>query len=207
MVRAATGAVFRPVHREIRGVHQLLGRVVPAPAERDPDACGDAHLPWRKNERPGHLGLDPNRDHVSLGVLIEILAEDHELVSGQTRQRVAGPEHLGQSLGDRDQQLVADAVPIGVVDPLEVVQIHEEHRRCRMRPTRAQNSVVQTLQHQHPVRQPRQRIVKSGIARLIGSVLQVGARPSVDQIRRRHIRERLRGVHLLRGQRAGRIPI
>ena len=102
---------------------------------------------------------------------------------------------------------IADTMAVGVVDPLEIVQIDEKHRRGLTRAPRTRKACVQALQHQHPVRKPRQRIVQRGVTRPIRGILQIRARLRVDQIRRGDISQRLRGAHLLFRQRARRVPI
>jgi hypothetical protein len=44
------------------------------------------------------------------------------------RHQVAGPQALGQPLGQRDEELVTDEVAEAVVDQLEAVEVQEEHR-------------------------------------------------------------------------------
>ena len=52
----------------------------------------------------------------------------HELLAAEPAQHVAGPHVLAQRAGRRGQQLVPGQMPIGVVDPLEMVDVHEQDR-------------------------------------------------------------------------------
>ena len=60
--------------------------------------------------------------------LVEVLGEDHELVTAETRDGVAVAHQLGEALGDGQQQAVADVVSEVVVDGLELVEVDEQHR-------------------------------------------------------------------------------
>ena len=53
---------------------------------------------------------------------------------------------------DRNQQLVADVVAVGVVDPLEVVEVGEQNAHRGARPRCPQCRVVKSLLQQGTVR-------------------------------------------------------
>ena len=48
-------------------------------------------------------------------------------VAAETRQRVSAPDPGAQGLAELPQQLVARGVTVGVVDPLEVVEVHHQY--------------------------------------------------------------------------------
>jgi hypothetical protein len=79
--------------------------------------------------------MKPDRDLVRVRRVFEVFAHDHELVSRQPRHAVTGPQHRGQPISDRDQQLITDPLTVGVIDQLELVKIQEEHRRRETRAT------------------------------------------------------------------------
>ena len=54
------------------------------------------------------------------------------------------------------------------------------------------------LQQEDAVREPRQSVVKRGLASLVGGRLEVGARLGVEQVRGGDVRQRLGRVHDLR---------
>ena len=72
-----------------------------------------------------------------------------------------GADSRDQPLGDRDQQQVADLVPEGVVDHLEVVQVDQRHvdRAVAGRGQRG----LQPLVEEHPVGQLGQRVVGGAV--------------------------------------------
>ena len=58
----------------------------------------------------------------------DVLDQDGELVAAEPRDRVAGPDRVGEALADRLEQRVAGRMTEAVVDGLEVVEVEEEHR-------------------------------------------------------------------------------
>ena len=73
--------------------------------------------------------LDPAGE--PLGVdsgVVTILDEDRELVAAEPGDRVAGPDRPAEPFRDPDHQFVADRMPEGVVDRLEVVEVDEHDR-------------------------------------------------------------------------------
>ncbi len=124
--------VLRGVERHVGVCAQLLGRL--ARSGGDPDADADRHL------RPDLLGqivwLAQNTDHAlgdELGAGIErrALDQDDELIAGQASGGVRLPHHRAQPLGDHLQKPVADAVPVRVVNVLEIVEVDVEKRHRR----------------------------------------------------------------------------
>ena len=63
----------------------------------------------------------------------ETLGEVEELVAAEPTQRVGRARDPFEAAGHRDEQLVAGEVAEGVVHPLEVVEVEQEHR-ARSRP-------------------------------------------------------------------------
>ncbi|MNF73272.1 hypothetical protein D3C84_552690 [compost metagenome] len=57
---------------------------------------------------------------------VGVFEQDGELVTGKARQAAAGAEAVAQAPGQADQQLVAGLVAEAVVDPLEVVDVHQQ---------------------------------------------------------------------------------
>ena len=70
--------------------------------------------------------LDPSGDGVGLGIVVQPVQEDRELVAAQPGQRVALPQAGLETPRRGDQQLVADHVAETVVDDLEAVEIEVE---------------------------------------------------------------------------------
>lgn len=63
-------------------MNELLWRLAAATGKRDPDAGGYVDLYGRQVERSRQGSVEANRDGVGLGPLLEVFADDHELVSG-----------------------------------------------------------------------------------------------------------------------------
>ena len=59
--------------------------------------------------------------------------QDRELVAAQPPQPVAGAQLHGDHVGEVAQELVAHRMPEGVVDQLEVIQVHEAQRVAQLR--------------------------------------------------------------------------
>jgi hypothetical protein len=53
--------------------------------------------------------------------------EQHELLAPVARQHVHPARGRAHALGEPTQHLIADRVPVLVVDPLEVIEVQEEH--------------------------------------------------------------------------------
>ena len=89
---------------------------------------------------------------------------DHELVTAEAADEVAGTHPLAEPLGDRDEQVVTDPVAHAVVDQLEAVDVDVEQGH-RAGPV---DLVVQrpgdVLGHERAVRQAGERVV----GRLVG---------------------------------------
>jgi hypothetical protein len=116
------------VHRGVGLADQVLGGARQVHRDRDPDAGGDELLARAERERPGerrgHALGDADRQ---LRVL-EVVADDAELVTAEAGDRVAGAQALDQPRGEHAQELVAGTVAERVVDELEAVEVDEQHR-------------------------------------------------------------------------------
>ena len=77
--------------------------------------------------------------------------------------RMAGAEHGGHFA----QRAVADVVAVGVVDLLEVVEVHDEQRDLGLEAVGARELARQVHEHEARVRQRRQRIGQRVFLRLL----------------------------------------
>ena len=118
-----------------------------------------------------------------------------------------GRSASGQPVGDGDQQLVADAVPVEVVHELEPVEIGEEDRGPLARPPGPQHRVIQPLEQEDPVGQPGERVVQRALAGSVGGVPEVGPRLRVEQVGGRDVGQRLGRVHRVGVQRPGGVAV
>ena len=80
------------VHRRVGILEQLIGEVLAPPGEGDADARRYRHLDASKIERDREGVHDSLADDLGLRLVLEVLAQDDELVAGHTGQGVAGPE-------------------------------------------------------------------------------------------------------------------
>ena len=99
---------------------------------------------------------------ISVAACQRVIGQQHrELVAAEPRER-AGLRHArAQHVAELAQQQVAGAVAAGVVDDLELVEIHVEQRRrlAGLAPCTAASTVGQALFELAPIDEPRQRIV------------------------------------------------
>ena len=80
---------------------------------------------------------------------------DDELVAGVADADVVGPDRGAQHAGDVAQRAVADVVAVGVVDVLEVVEVHDQQRDLGLQPVGARQLARQVHEHEPRVRQRR----------------------------------------------------
>ena len=188
---------FRLVEREVRGADQRLDvRVVGfeqgaglGDADADADADRVAFERDRLAEHVEQLVAQPQQDAAVLG-----RQNGGEFVTCQPhRQTAQVPEGMTQSVCDRAQHRIAAGVAVGIVDALEVIEIHEDHRgRLRL----GQN-LLELLVEMAPVGQAGKLVV---IGEVVG--LSLGLRtllPGDDlapqQQHRRHRDDRLSAQH------------
>ena len=118
-----------------------------AGADVEAAAAGDHRLLDRLHQP---LGDGP---HLLGGAVHEV----GELVAAEPGHGVAGPHQAGQPLADHGQHQVAGAVPVPVVDHLEVVEVEQQQPERPVGPP--YQRVLDAVHQQHPVRQPGERIV------------------------------------------------
>lgn len=80
--------------------------------------------PVNRQRGPEHLGEAVRGGRH--GGCVGAVDNDPEFVAADARDQIAMPGNVGQAIGDGDQQRVAMAVAIGVVDELEAVEIDEQ---------------------------------------------------------------------------------
>ena len=75
-----------------------------------------------------HLLLDPLEDGGSCG-FIRAGQQNGELIPADPREEVTAPRCLAQHLGTGDQRRIPGGVPSSIVQPLELVDIEQQHRQ------------------------------------------------------------------------------
>ena len=89
-----------------------------------------------------------------------------EFIATQAGQGIDPPDHGRQTLGHRAKQFIAQAVPQGIVDPLEVVEIEKNQRRGPLLALGDGKQLDHPVGQQTAVRQASQRIEISQFPRL-----------------------------------------
>jgi len=125
--RVATGGLGK-IHRLVRTGENEFCRVVRAIPTPDPDADRDG-------EGGGPGGVEDGAPHPFSDDLcaarIGARQERHELVAAEPPHKVVWPQALSQQFAGRSQHGVALAVPVEVVDILEVVDVNRQQRIWR----------------------------------------------------------------------------
>ena len=145
------------VHRLV-GVGQQLG-VAQVAEQGDADAGrhADGLLPERRHVLPH--GLDQRLgDHGGL-LQIGLGQEERELVAAQPRQHIGPAGAMAQLAGDGLEQVVARLVAEAVVDLLEVIEVHHQHRAAGSVARRALDLLHELLVEAAAVEQARQQVV------------------------------------------------
>jgi hypothetical protein len=116
---------FCRVHRHV-GVAQQVAAVAALPGQGDADARPHQHRGPVQVERLGEVGDDALGDPRG-AVGVGALQQHRELVAAEPGRGVLGPQAGAQALRHRDQQRVTHGMPKAVVDPLEVIEVDEQH--------------------------------------------------------------------------------
>ena len=96
---------------------------------------------------------------------------DCELIAAQARKDVAGATPLPECRGDAAQQLIADGMAELVVDRLEAVQVHHQHRAALPQTGVPLELTIELLIEPAPIEQAGQQI-------MIDDVLQLALKPA-----------------------------
>ena len=89
-----------------------------------------------------------------------VFADYDEFIAAKPCQRVGGTHDRRQALGDIGEHGVPLAVPSGVVDGLEGVQVEEDDRHVSRVAVCSGESQSEAVIEEHPVRQASERVVK-----------------------------------------------
>ena len=90
----------------------------------------------------GLLDAFGHRRH--LVVRRDVLDQDGEFVAAKARHRVGGAHAPVQPAGHGDEQLIADGVPVAVVDGLELIDVRRTAPRSMVRPPRARLTAIRS---------------------------------------------------------------
>ena len=149
------------IHRDVGVAQKLLGFLVPRVTDRYADAgrgkkllAVDGHRLLERLDHPlgnAHRGIDAG----------DVLDQQGELVAAQPRHHIRHPHAGRQPDADLLEQCIAHQMASAVVDHLESVEVHEQHREgfariARLHRQRPRQSLAQVA----PVRQAGQEIVQ-----------------------------------------------
>ena len=142
--------------------------------DRDADrSVDDDRLP-AELDRAAQLAEDPLRGRGRLLLGDDVDQEDRELVTALAADDVALADGAGQALRDLAQDVVANRVAERVVDPLEVVEVHEQQGDAARLASLASEGALEVIAQQHAVGEARQGIVQRVVDQLGLQALAVG---------------------------------
>src|SRR3546814_2545313 len=94
-------------------------------------------------------------------VAVHYLADDHrKLVATQSGHGIGTAHYRLQALGNRLQQLIANAMATRIVDVLEAVQIDEQQRQRAVAAPTKRNRLIDAIKKQAAVGQPGEAVVQ-----------------------------------------------
>src|SRR4051794_15053924 len=158
--RVAMARVLGLVHRDVGLLHQLR-HVVPVVGRE-----GDADRGLDRQRQPVVVDGELDRQAQLLEQELELARVDlsrqdeAELVAAQTRDRVGGADAVLEALPHDLEDVVAGGVAEGVVDLLEAVEIHEEHRDPAAVAPRRQQRALDPVGEERAIRKAGQRVVE-----------------------------------------------
>ena len=160
--------VLGPVHGHVRVHHQRLGIVAVVGKHADAQRHGHEQLAVADQERQAHR-LDHllGRAHRVAGIA-EFAQHHGELIATQARQRVATADAILQSGGNLAQQVVAGGMPERVVDVLEAIQIHVDHRDLLAVATGAGQCLAEPILEQQAIGQAGEGVMLRLVRELVG---------------------------------------
>ena len=208
--RRVPGAAFalRLVHRGVGDLQHLLRRrCCPRPANAMPTLA----LTWTSTSVRKNVSASAAPIRAASGPPCDVSSRSsHRITNSSPPSRASvspARSMAAQSIGDGDEQLVADVVPVRVVDRFELVEIGEQDRDDLSGALAAHDRVIETLHEQRAVRQSGQRVVQRALARTLGRLAEVGAGLRVEEVGGGDVGQRLRGHHRAGVQRAGNVAV
>ncbi len=163
--RLTATALLGAVHGVV-GLRQEIGRDdvgIAGEGQTDTDPHAQLHAVDGHGDVEG--GLDPAR-HGTRPVLVDGLAEDHELIATEMRGGVGGPDDGLDAAGRLHEDFVSYAVAQPVVDALEPVHVAEKHAQGPRLPAVPRQSLLQPVVQQVTVGETGHRIMGGPVGHL-----------------------------------------
>ncbi len=195
------------VHGQVGGVDQLFRVVMGLTGKGNTDTGGDLDVSISEFEWGTQDVDDSGRDDFDLFHLVELLAEDDELVSRQAGDGVGRSKGSSDAFGRSNKEIVAHLVPVGIIHRFEMIEVDEQDRHEFLRTAAAHDGMLDALEQKDPVGKAGQHIVDGSLVRAVGRFLQIGPRLGIDEIGGRHVGQRLGRAGLRWAQVAGRVTV
>ena len=123
-------ALLGGVHGGIGARQQRIDRRTIAGVERNADARGDVHVDPEEPHRGPHRVDRALADADGFRARHGSIDQDHELIAPETCRGVDRAHRVLQALRHLAQQIIAGAMPEGVIDELEAVEV--DHQQCEL---------------------------------------------------------------------------
>ena len=127
-----------PAARALHGIHGGVGALQEVPRvdfsgtpKRDSHACGQYDLFVHEFEWRLHGGADFVGQPRSFDGVVNRFQQDHELVAGDSRNRIGRANVRREPLGELLQGHVSDMMAESVVDRLQTIEVQEHDRDFR----------------------------------------------------------------------------
>ncbi len=164
---AMSALVLGAVHRGVGVADEGLRRLGSVSGAGDPDAGGDEDLVVGEQDGTRDLFEDSVGEAHHRVRVVDVGAEDRELVTAETGHGVARSQHATEAVADGHEELVAGFVSQAVVDDLEVVEVEEEHRDATGAARRAIHRLADPVHEERAVREAGEGVVDG----LVGEAL------------------------------------
>ena len=180
----ADARFLRRVHRDVCMTEQQVGVLGVRRVQRDPDAAGDIEIELLDTDRPAEAFDDtaPRRRQAVSSSGRSARSTPNSSPPSRGHQ-VAVAQRLRDPRPDRREQLVAEVVSEGVVDLLEVIEVHQHHADLAARLLGFRDRLHEAPLEEQPVREVGEVVVQRLIlvlrllvSELLGRELQ-GMRP------------------------------
>ena len=160
----AAGAIFLgDVHRDVGALHEHFGFGAMLGRNRDADAAVHVEVQPFDGERLLHGRNQLARGELGAG-LSDAGQHDRELVAAEARDGIRFAQLELQPVPDFAQHGIAHQMPHRVVDLLEPVEVHDQHRQRVARAQRIGDGHLEPVLKQRPVRQIGQAVVVREVA-------------------------------------------
>ena len=125
---AVAPALLGRVERLVRAAHQLLAGRRIVRAGRGPDAQREAEVAALVRDAQGAHGLEHALGARAATAPVGVDEDDRELLAAVARDEIHAPRQPPEFGGERLEDPVPEGVAVGVVDPLEVVDVQQQQR-------------------------------------------------------------------------------